>query len=403
LNLIFEALAYSFLGCGIAFLVSVAAIPPVKRIAIAVRALDYPGGRRVQAEAVPRLGGVAVVLGLFVAQLIVVLLRWGPWKAQNTFVQLVVIPLAMILTFVCGLVEDTVGVPSIIRLFIQVVSGILVISVGWSFSVIYLPFVGNVKLGMLTKLISLVWIVGVTNAINFLDGLDGLAGGVVAIIASTLLAFSVWHHDSVTAIIMGTIVGACIGFLRKNWAPAQIYLGDAGSLTLGFILAVVSIHSSIKAPAAVVIMVPVLALGLPVIDTLLVMIFRFTQSSAPASLVSRARRMFYADHSHVHHLLLGLGVSRRRIVITLYLVAVAFCAMALVAAASRTITLGMVLVGLEILVVVTMRKLGMHASAVRISLQKRRGATKALVGNVTAVMTALASEELYHTESVRNA
>jgi UDP-GlcNAc:undecaprenyl-phosphate GlcNAc-1-phosphate transferase len=402
----FETLVYSLIGCGLAFLVSAAAIPLVKRMALSVRALDYPGGRRDQAEAIPRLGGVAVVLGLMIAQVFVVWLCWGQWKAQNTAAQLVVVPFAFLLIFISGLLEDTVGLSTVTRLCTQIVSALLVMKAGWSFGVVYLPFIGNMELGFLTSLISLLWIVGVTNAINFLDGLDGLAGGVVAIISSSLLVFSVWHHDFVTAIIMGTIVGACIGFLRKNWAPAQIYLGDAGSLTLGFILAVVSIHSSIKAPAAVVIMVPLLALGLPVIDTLLVMLFRFTQRSGRASLMKRARRMFRADRNHIHHVLLGLGASRGRIVIILYSVAVAFCAMALLAASSRTVTLGLILVALEIVVIFTMRKLGMRSSALKISLEKRRQAKELLNGIVAADEQKFSQSSpnvLPQTEQVRNA
>jgi UDP-GlcNAc:undecaprenyl-phosphate/decaprenyl-phosphate GlcNAc-1-phosphate transferase len=207
--------------------------------------------------------------------------------------------------------------------------------------------------------------------VNLLDGLDGLAGGVVAIIASSLLAYSLWHRDFLTAVIMGAVVGATLGFLRKNWAPAQVYLGDAGSLTLGFVLAVVSLRSSIKVPATIAILVPILALGLPVIDTLLVMMFRFTRRSR-ASLGRRAGRMFRPDRSHLHHLMARLGPSRSRIVIAIYSVAVLFCGMALLVATSRNMNLGFVLIGLEILVVFTMRQMGLHADVLRISLEKRK-------------------------------
>ena len=123
--------------------------------------------------------------------------------------------------------------------------------------------------------VSLLWIVGVTNAINLIDGLDGLAGGVVAIIADSLLAYALLQGNLRTVILMAATAGACIGFLRHNWAPARIFMGDSGSLTLGFLLAAISVHSSLKAPAAVAILVPILALGVPVIDTLLVMGVRF--------------------------------------------------------------------------------------------------------------------------------
>ncbi len=401
-----ENLAYSLLGCLLSFLASTAALPFVKRVALAVRAMDYPGGRRQQAEAIPRLGGVAVALGFFAAQALIILIRWGIWRSQNTQAQLFAIPIAFLLIFLCGFLEDTVGTAMVTRLSTQAVSAFLVVKVGWSFGAINLPLVGNLELGFLTDLISVLWIVGVTNAVNFLDGLDGLAGGVVAIIASSLLVFSIWRHDFVTAIIMATMVGACLGFLRKNWAPAQIYLGDAGSLTLGFILAVVSLRSSIKAPAAVAILVPILALGLPVIDTLLVMLFRFTKRSGKLSLAKRARRMFLADRNHVHHLLLGLSTNRKQIVIGLYSVAVAFCAMALMAATTKTVAPGLLLVALEVVVVFSIRRFGMRAWALKLSIEQRQEAKELLLATVNehpANPGLTIHSQLYKTDLTKNA
>jgi UDP-GlcNAc:undecaprenyl-phosphate GlcNAc-1-phosphate transferase len=285
--------------------------------------------------------------------------------------EIVAVPLAFFIIFICGLLEDTVGLSPLVRVVLQAIAAIVVIRVGWCFGTIYIPFAGNLHFGILSCLISLIWIVGVTNAINLLDGLDGLAGGVVAIIAAGLLVFSLGNGDSVAAMIMGTIVGACLGFLRKNWAPAQIYLGDAGSLTLGFMLAVVSVHSSLKTSAVIAILIPILALGLPVIDTLLVMLFRFTQKSR-GHLAQRAVQMFRADRSHLHHLMLRLGQNRSRIVIGIYAVSVTFCALALVAATYRNSTLGFTLIAFEILMIFAIRQLGLNADVLRMSIDKRR-------------------------------
>jgi UDP-GlcNAc:undecaprenyl-phosphate GlcNAc-1-phosphate transferase len=365
-----EALGYSLLATAIAFIVSSAALPLVKRISLAVRAVDYHEGRSDRPEAIPRLGGVAAVLGFCVGAGCLAALRWGSWHAEITTTQLVAIPLAFFIVFVCGLLEDTIGLATFTRFLMQTAAALLVLKAGWSFGWIYLPFIGEVQLGIFTALLSLLWIVGVTNAINLLDGLDGLAGGVVAIIAASMLVFSLWREDYLTVLIMGAAVGGCLGFLRKNWAPAQIYLGDAGSLTLGFVLAVVSVRSSIKAPAAIAILVPVLALGLPVIDTLLVMMVRFTRKSR-GSLARRFARMFRADHNHLHHLMVRLGPSRGRIVLVIYSVAICFCAMALLVAASRNVSLGFVLIGLEFVVIFSIRRMGLHADARRISQEQR--------------------------------
>jgi UDP-GlcNAc:undecaprenyl-phosphate GlcNAc-1-phosphate transferase len=365
-----QALIDSLLAALVAFLVSTAAIPLVRRVALAIRAIDYPGGRRDQPEAIPRLGGVAAALGFFVGAGCLAALRWETWHGDITITQLVTIPLALFIVFLCGLLEDTVGLSTFTRFLMQTAAALLVLKAGWSFGSVSLPFIGEVHFGVFATLLSVIWIVGVTNAVNLLDGLDGLAGGVTAIIAASMLVFSLWRQDYLTVLIMGAAVGGCLGFLRKNWAPAQIYLGDAGSLTLGFVLAVVSVRSSLKAPAAIAILVPVLALGVPVIDTLLVMMFRFTRKSR-GSLARRFARMFRADRSHLHYLMTRLGPSRSRIVLVIYLMAICFCLMALLVATSRNVGLGFVLVGLEFVVIFTIRRMGLHADARRISQEQR--------------------------------
>jgi UDP-GlcNAc:undecaprenyl-phosphate/decaprenyl-phosphate GlcNAc-1-phosphate transferase len=377
-----KSLLYSLIAILIAFAVSSAIIPLMKRIALALRALDYPGGRRDQPVAIPRLGGVAVVLGFLITQGIVAALCWREWKAGSSTSALILIPIALFIVFVSGLLEDTVGLSAIIRVGLQALAAVLAMKAGWSFRFIHLPVIGQLNFGILTSLISLLWIVGVTNAINLLDGLDGLAGGVTAIIASSMLVFSLWNHDFMAAIIMASIMGACLGFLRRNWAPAQIYLGDAGALTLGFILAIFSIHSSVKAPATVAILVPFLALGLPVIDTLLVMLSRFTLKPRRSgrTLGKRTARMFHADRKHLHYLMLHVVTSRRRIVIMIYSVAVFFCFMALVLATSKNMVLGIILIVLQISVIITMRQYGLHADMLRKSLVKRKEAKELLLG-----------------------
>ncbi|HEX9255920.1 MAG TPA: MraY family glycosyltransferase, partial [Candidatus Angelobacter sp.] len=220
-------------------------------------------------------------------------------------------------------------------------------------------------------LVAVVWIVGVTNAINLLDGLDGLAGGVAAIIAASLLIFAWIQGNALTVLLMFAIVGACLGFLRHNWAPAKVYMGDSGSLTLGFLLAVMSLRASMKGAATVAILVPILALGLPVIDTLMVMAVRFVEKPQ-GSLVRRFARMFQADRNHVHHLMARAAPGRKQIVVVIYGVAACFCAMALVVAVGRSAALGTALVVVEVLVVFLMRNLGVRGHARVLSLQQRQ-------------------------------
>jgi UDP-GlcNAc:undecaprenyl-phosphate/decaprenyl-phosphate GlcNAc-1-phosphate transferase len=380
-----KMLGFSLIAGIIAFLVSSAVIPLMKRIAVALRAVDYPGGRHRQEEAIPRLGGVAVILGFLIGGGTMVALCWNSLRITLPPSVFISIVMAVTIVFLCGILEDTIELSPFTRILMQAAAALIVIKAGWSFTIVTLPFIGVANLGIFTGILSLVWIVGITNAVNLLDGLDGLAGGVVAIIASGMMVFSLWNHDYSPALLMGALIGASLGFLRKNWAPAQIYLGDAGSLTFGFLLALISIRSSLKAPAAVAIMVPILALGLPVIDTLLVMLFRFTRKSS-RSMGKRCSNMFNPDRNHLHHLLQRLGRGRGKIVLVIYAVAVLFCGLALLAASLSNMYLGLCLIGFEIAVVFTMRWLGMHADALQISLERRRSVREIVLGkNVVGI------------------
>src|SRR5207247_5090168 len=166
------------------------------------------------------------------------------------------------LVFLIGLADDVIGLSCIQRFLVQVLAAVGVVYAGWSFGRLYLPLWGEVELGLWGGLVTVIWIVGVTNAINLLDGLEGLAGGVAAIIAARLLIFAWIQGNALTVFLMSAIVGACLGFLRHSWAPAKIYMGDSGSLTLGCLLAVMSLRASMKGAATVAILVPIIALGL---------------------------------------------------------------------------------------------------------------------------------------------
>src|SRR5438093_2357875 len=347
------------------------AFPFVVRIAKAIRAMDYPGGRRSQKDAIPRLGGIAIAAGIAAGGILPNLLLWRHWGEKVTPLDMAALLGGTTLVFLVGVADDALGLSPIKRLAVQVVAASVVVYAGWGFSILYIPFWGNVPLGMIGGLITVVWIVGVTNAVNLLDGLDGLAGGVAAIIATSLLIFACIQANILMVIVTSAIVGACLGFLRHNWVPARIYMGDSGSLTLGFLLAVMSLHGSIKGAATVAILVPMLALGLPVIDTLLVMAVRFVQKPQGSG-VRRFARMFQADRNHLHHLMAHIAPERKHIVLVIYFVAACFCAMALIVSVSRSAMLGTILVIVEILVVFLMRSVGVRHKARAISLMQRQ-------------------------------
>lgn len=336
--------------------------PWVMRLAHRTRAMDMPGGRKRHLRTTPRLGGIAIV-----GSIVLVL---GPALAllmPDAFHSLrphdfLGFSVAAGLIFCVGLADDFFNLRAAHKLLVQFVAAALIVSTGWQFDTVRLPIEGSFELGGLAPILSVVWIVGVTNAINFIDGLDGLAAGLVAIIGASLLGLAVLQSSPATIVGMSCIVGACLGFLRHNWAPAKIYMGDSGSLILGFLLATIPLRSapSVKASAALAIFVPVLALGLPVFDTLLVMWYRFLRGHRT---LDRFARMLHADRSHLHHLLVDRKTERRRVMLILFGMAGLFCTMALLVAASDSWRMGVGFLAVEFMAVVLVRRVGLTAEA----------------------------------------
>lgn len=355
----------------IAALVTNTLVPLVRRLAVAIEALDQPEDRKEHSHPIPRLGGVAIAAGLVSAGGGAVLTQWVPVSSEITRTAAFALALATGMIFLVGLIDDLVGVSVWKKLLVEVAAASLLVETGWTVGAISIPGGSHVALGMLGPLVAVVWLVGVTNAVNLLDGLDGLAGGVVAIIASSLLIYAVLLGNLGTVFLMAAVAGSCAGFLRHNWEPARIFMGDSGSLTLGFLLAAMSLHSSIKAPAAVAILVPLLVLGLPVIDTLLVMLMRFLDRPK-GPVTGRFLRMFHADRNHLHHLLLHMSGSRRRVVFGIYTTVIAFCLFAILVALTRNPMLGVVLLPVELAVIAGMRALGLRAEAQKISRLHRQ-------------------------------
>lgn len=371
-------------------LVTMLVTPPVIRLARRTRAMDMPGGRKRHVQTTPRLGGLAIVGGIVVV-LAPALAVYTPGAfAALSAVDFVGFSFAVGLIFCLGVVDDLFGLRAVQKLVVQVAAASIVVAMGWQFHTLRLPVEGSFELGVLAPLVSVVWIVGVTNAINFIDGLDGLAAGMVAIIGGSLLVLAVLQESPQTIIVMSCIVGACVGFLHHNRCPAKIYMGDSGSLSLGFLLATVSLRSapSVKASAALAILVPVLALGLPVFDTLLVMWYRFLRGHRT---MDRFARMLHADRAHLHHLLVDCQTERRRVMTILFGMAATFCAMALLVAASDSWMMGLGFLVVEFVAVVLVRRFGLTAEARRVAGRKidrlahdpaaeRQGATRPVRG-----------------------
>jgi UDP-GlcNAc:undecaprenyl-phosphate GlcNAc-1-phosphate transferase len=369
---------------GAAFVAALATnlmVPPIARLAVILRALDHPGERKLQTGAVPRLGGVAIFIGLALGGGVAAVSLWGRLGTAIGRGELLALAFGTAVVFLVGVVDDLVGVSAAKKLLFQLVAAWPLVQAGWAFEVLRLPLLGEIHLGLFGGFVSLLWIVGVTNAINLIDGLDGLAGGVVTIISVSFLGYAVLQGNAGTVILMAGVAGACVGFLRHNWEPARVFMGDSGSLTLGFLLAATALHSSLKAPAAVAILVPILALGVPVMDTLLVMGVRFLDRPKGA-LTGRFLRMFHADRQHLHHLLAHFGGNRSRIVAVIYCVVLSFCSLALLVAATGETTLGVALVAFEFLVILAMRQTGLAMEARHLSRLQREEIKTEVLGRV---------------------
>ncbi|MFW6012076.1 MAG: glycosyltransferase family 4 protein [bacterium] len=343
-------------------LVTMLLTQPVIRLAHRTRAMDIPGGRKRHARTTPRLGGIAIVAGI-VAVLGPALALFTPGAFQALRAEdFLGFSFAAGLIFCLGLADDLLRLRAAYKLVVQIAAATIIVSMGWQFHTLRLPIEGSFELGVLAPILSVLWIVGVTNAINFIDGLDGLAAGIVAIIGGSLLMLAILQESPETVVVTSCIVGACLGFLRHNRSPARIHMGDSGSLMLGFLLATISLRSSpsVKASAALAILVPVLALGLPVFDSLLVMWYRFLRGHRT---MDRFARMFHADRAHLHHLLLDHKTERRRVILILFSMAALFCGMALLVAASNSWKMGVGFLVVEFVAVVLVRRIGLTAEA----------------------------------------
>ena len=294
-----------------AFLTTLLMVPPVMRLAISKHWLDEPDGvRRSHSRPVPRLGGVGIFAGVLLAfgaaPLIGFLSHSTPAIPHLTSAGALIFASAIL--FLIGLCDDLRGVPPLAKLAGQTLAALVVVQAGFRIDVLVLPPAYHLSLGWLAVPITIVWLVGVSNALNLVDGLDGLAGGVsvIALFTATIAAIAVGN----TTIPWYTLAlgGALLGFLRYNFAPAKIFLGDSGSLVVGFLLAVLTVKGATRPDQATYALAPIFALSFPLLDTGIAMMRRWLRGTP----LSRA------DARHIHHQLRALGLSPRKAVIVIY-------------------------------------------------------------------------------------
>ncbi len=287
-------------GAAIAFVIVVLLTPAVGGMARMLGAVDQPDARRVHRRPIPRLGGIAIFLGIIIPSLAFLDLS-GPSRG---------ILLGAAVATALGAIDDFRGLSPPVKLAGQFVVAAIPCAFGVWIDHFTFPFLGVVDLpAWLGVPLSMLFIVAVMNMVNFLDGLDGLAAGVCGIAGLTyaILALSLGRPNP--AILSAVVAGACLGFLRHNFFPARIFMGDSGALCLGFILAAVSIQGLFKTASTVVLLLPLLVLAVPIIDTSFVVARRLKHNQP----------IYAADRSHLHHRFLNIGFSQRRAAVTMWL------------------------------------------------------------------------------------
>ena len=317
------------------------------------------------------MGGIAIVAGFFAPLLgllwadssgVGYVFRSDPAVVQGVFLGGLAIALL-------GLYDDLRGAGARLKFAVQFAVALALYGAGFQVELLANPFGEPFALGSLALPFTLLWMVGLINAINLIDGLDGLAGGVAFIGVGTNFVLAVARGDVLLALFMSALAGAVLGFLVFNFNPASIFMGDTGSMFLGFVLAVVSIKTSSKAGTAVAMLVPIIAMGVPIMDTLLAVIRRSVLG----------RPLFSADRDHIHHRLMSrVALSHRNAVLVLYGICVLFALTALGLAYANSVQTGLLLVGVAIVVTVLVRKLGYFSQAEGAANQATRRRNTAL-------------------------
>jgi UDP-GlcNAc:undecaprenyl-phosphate/decaprenyl-phosphate GlcNAc-1-phosphate transferase len=287
--------------------------PAVIRVAAKFELYDVPtDGRRVHTTPIPRLGGVAVFAAMSLGLLALPLLSAGGAPMTGEMRRIFVgILLGGLVLFGAGLVDDLRGLRPSHKLLAQVAAALVAFAAGIEIARVGFGSAAPYELGWLALPVTVLWIVGVTNAFNLIDGLDGLASGIALVALVTIGIASSLLGNLEVVVVCAALIGALLGFLRFNFNPARIFLGDSGSLFVGFMLAVLSVHGSTKSATAMLAIVPLFALAIPLLDTGLAILRRWLRGVAFSS----------PDARHVHHRLLALGLTQRRTATVMYVAA----------------------------------------------------------------------------------
>ncbi|WP_414619860.1 MraY family glycosyltransferase [Calothrix sp. CCY 0018] len=300
------AVVFTFL---LALVVTWSLIPRIRKFAIRVGWADQPNARRLNSEPLPNAGGLAIYAGVIAAVTLASLLR--PIELENVLAEVLTVLLGGSILVLVGFIDDQFGLPASFRLLVQILTALLLVANNIGFNLTFNTPIDST----LSTLLTVLWVVGITNAINLMDGMDGLAGGVSFITAMSLLAVSAQFPNRAAAtLVLAALGGSALGFLRHNFHPSKIIMGDAGAYFFGYVLAATSILGELQITTVLSILPPVAFLLLPVLDTTQVFVRRLAKGKNPLSTPGK---------DHLHHRLLAWGLSQRRAAVILWSITLA--------------------------------------------------------------------------------
>ena len=287
-------------------------IPTILRLAHRFKWYDLPDHRKIHTGLIPRLGGPGMYLSFLCVALltpILVTLITGGTVTVGYTLRFIALFLGVSLIQAIGLIDDFRPIKALLKFFLQMLAAIIVTAGGFLIRSVTLPYLGSLGLGLFAYPITVLWLVGISNAINLIDGMDGLAGGISAFAALSMGIIALIQGSTVTSVLCFALFGAILGFLVFNFPPAKIFMGDSGSLFLGFCLAVFPLVGGIsKVSAFGTLLVPVTLLTIPILDI-------------STSVIRRLRNkvsIIHPDKEHIHHKLLDMGLNQRQILWVLY-------------------------------------------------------------------------------------
>ena len=310
-----QALPYICVAAA-AFIATLALTPLAKRLARRVNAIDYPSKRRINTKPIPRLGGLAVFGGLCAALIVEIigikLFRWPPVLIPHPSMSISypTLSISFLVIVITGAVDDVKQLSPKMKLAGQLLAACIAAAGGLLIGRIVNPLGpgSEIALGWLAYPITVIYLVAFTNIINLIDGLDGLATGISGIASLSMFSFAILSGRLDAAALAIALFGACLGFLRYNFHPASIFLGDSGSLLLGFALGTISLLNVSRTAALTSLIIPLIVAGVPIIDTL-------------SAIVRRTRAhvsIGQADKGHIHHRLIQEGYDQRQAVLLIY-------------------------------------------------------------------------------------